>query len=128
MEKMGVCPKTGLLIPSNLIDQKFALKKFIDDWLERTVLANQHIKVPYFITFHAKFDPLNPEEFHVNQPKITKILPPFMSNTMVFWVDNKRSICEMLWMVPPKKKGEKPKIEFNTKGVAYLQAKGALTQ
>ena len=45
---------------------------------------------------------------------------------MVFHINNERGICEILWMVSPRKKGEKLKVEFNQKGVAYLQAKGAM--
>ena len=45
---------------------------------------------------------------------------------MVFWVSPIKGIVELLWMVAAKKKGQKLKVEFNNKGVAYLQAKGAM--
>ena len=45
---------------------------------------------------------------------------------MVYFVSPKSGLCELLWIVAPKKKGQKLKVEFNTKGVAYLQAKGAM--
>jgi hypothetical protein len=120
------CPETGLLLPKDFVDQKMALKKFIDDWVDQAVNMNPHFDKPYFIVFHAKFNPQNPGEFHVDPPKLTEKLPPFMSNQMVFWVCQKRGIKEMLWMVPPKLPGEKLKVEFNKKGVAYLQAKSAM--
>jgi hypothetical protein len=44
---------------------------------------------------------------------------------MVFWVSNKRGICELLWMVT-RGQDNKLKVEFNKTGVAYLQAKGAM--
>lgn len=117
-------PVSGLLLDKKFIDEKAALKKVIDDLVDATVLANQHIKENYFLTLHMKFNPTG--EFSISQPTATTKLPPFTSNTMVFFVSNKRGLCEMLWMVPPKKRGEKLKVEFNTNGVSYLQAKGAM--
>lgn len=122
----AVCPNSGLILPKQFVDEKQALKKVIDEWLDRTVMDHQHLDKPYFITFHAKFNKFNPEEFELDAPVISFSLPGFTSNQMVYWVDNKRSICELLWIVPPKRPGEKLKVEFNTKGVAYLQAKGAM--
>lgn len=120
------CPESGLLLPSNQVDQKVALKQLIDQYVEKAVMMHQHLDYPYFLTFHARFNKHNPEEFSVDAPKITKKIPPFISNTMVFWVCNKRGVCELLWVVMPKKSGQKPSVEFNKQGVAYLQAKGAM--
>lgn len=107
------------------MDEKLALKKVIDGVLEKAVLENQHIRETYYLSLHAKFDKVDPGVFVISQPVITYRLPPFLSGQMVFWVSNKKGICEMLWMVIRDNKG-KLKIEFNTKGVAYLQAKGAM--
>jgi hypothetical protein len=63
----------------------------------------------------------------IDAPKITHRLPPFIAHSFVFWVDNARGICELLWMVSAKKPGQKHlNVEFNQEGVAYLQAKGAM--
>lgn len=123
---MSVCPNSGLVLPKEFIDEKQSLKKIIDSYLDRAVEMFDHLDYPYFLTFHAKFNPLNPGEFMVDPPKITNKLPPFLSNTMVFWINNKKGICEMLWMVTKKPGDKNPRIEFNTNGVAYLQAKGAM--
>lgn len=121
------CPESGLILPKQFVDEKKALKKVIDDWLDATVMQHQHLDYNYYIVFHAKFNKFNPEEFELDAPVITDKLPGFTSNQMVFWVSNKQSICELLWVVPPKKPGQKKlKVEFNTEGVAYLQAKGAM--
>lgn len=120
------CPQSGLMLPRQFIDQKQALKKVIDDYVEKVCSAYSHLDHSYFLTLHAKFDPFNPSEFKIDAPKITKKLPPFMSNSFVWWICNRKGLCELLWMVPPKKKGEKLKVEFNKDGVAYLQAKGAM--
>lgn len=120
------CPDSGLILPKKFIDEKQSLKKIINDWVDKVVNQYQHLKGRYFITFHAKFNKFNPGVFEVDSPKITSQLPPFISNTLVYYVCNKRSICELLWMIPAKKKGEKLQPVFNTKGVAYLQAKGAM--
>lgn len=124
--RMSKCPETGLILPMKFIDEKQSLKKSIDEWVDKTVLMHQHLKETYFIVFHAKFDPQDPTVFCMDAPVITHTLPPFTSNQMVFWVCNSRGICELLWVVPPKEKGGKLKVEFNKKGVAYLQAKGAM--
>ena len=120
------CPESGLILPKQFVDEKRSLKKVIDDYVDTTVNQHQYLKKPYFFTFHAKFNPHDPGEFQVNPPKITTRLPPFVSNSIVFWVCNRRGICELLWTVPAKKPGEKLKVNFNKEGVAYLQAKGAM--
>lgn len=125
MTKMLECPETGLILPKEFVDEKTSLKKLIDSWVDKAVESLQHLDRNYFLTFHAKFNPLNRDEFNVDAPKVTYKLPPFVSNSMVFWVSNKRGICELLWMVTRKKDG-KLNVEFNKKGVAYLQAKGAM--
>ncbi len=118
-------PVSGLLLPRQHVDEKIALKKVIDDVVDSAVLSNQHFKETYYLTIHAKFDKHDPSKFVVSRPVITNRLPPFTSNQMVFWVSNKKGICELLWMVT-RGKDNKLKVEFNTKGVAYLQAKGAM--
>ena len=119
-------PISGLLLPSKFVDEKVALKKVIDDLVDDAVNANQHIRETYYLVLHAKFDSIDPSKFMISQPVISFKLPPFTSNQMVFWVSNCKGICELLWMVPAKRPGEKLKVEFNTTGVAYLQAKGAM--
>ena len=118
-------PTSGLLLPSQFVDEKQALKKIIDEMVDTAVYANQHIKRNYFLTLHAKFDKFDPSKFVISSPVVTYKLPPFVSNQMVFWVSNKKGICELLWMVT-KDKNNKLKIDFNKEGVAYLQAKGAM--
>jgi len=120
------CPTSGLMLPKQFVDEKQSLKKSIDSWVEKAISENQRIEGSYFLTFHAKFNKHDPSVFEIDAPKITKRLPPFMSNTLVYFVCNKRGFSELLWMVSPKKKGEKLKVEFNKQGVAYLQAKGAM--
>ncbi len=118
-------PKSGLLLPRQHIDEKAALKKVIDDIVDNAVLSNQHLKDVYYLSIHAKFDKIDPSKFIVSQPVITYRLPPFISGQLVFWISNQKSICELLWMVTRDNKN-KLKVEFNTSGVAYLQAKGAM--
>ena len=118
-------PASGLMLPRQHIDEKQALKKVIDDVIERAVNSGQSIRENYYLTLHAKFDRFDPSKFVISQPVVTYRLPPFTSNQMVFWVSNKKGICELLWMVTRGKDG-KLKVEFNKTGVAYLQAKGAM--
>jgi len=116
---------SGLLLPRQFVDEKLALKKVIDDLVDNAVLSNQHIRENYYLVLHAKFDKYDPTQFVISQPVITYRLPPFTSNQMVFWVSNKKGICELLWMVT-RGADRKLKVEFNKSGVAYLQAKGAM--
>jgi hypothetical protein len=119
-------PGSGLILPQQFVDQKQALKKVISDLVDGTVLENQRRKDTYFLVLHMKFNEQNPEEFHITPPQIVETLPPFTSNQMVFWVNNSKGICEILWMVRPKKKGGKLQVDFNKSGVAYLQMLGAM--
>lgn len=118
-------PASGLMLPRQFVDEKQALKKVIDDVVDNAVLAHQHLKQTYYLVIHAKFSRLDPGQFEISQPVITSRLPPFTSNQMVFWVSNKKGICELLWMVT-RGQNKKLKVEFNKTGVAYLQAKGAM--
>ena len=117
-------PISGLTLPREFVDEKQALKRVIDEVVEKAVMANDHLKETYYLTLHMKFN--SGGEFHISAPVVTHKLPPFMSNSLVFWVSNQKSVCELLWMVSPAKKGEKLKVEFNKSGVAYLQVKGAM--
>lgn len=117
-------PTSGLLLPRQHVDEKQALKKVIDDVIDNAVLANQHLKKTYYLTLHAKFDKHDGSQFVISRPVITYKLPPFVSNQMVFWVNNQKGICELLWITT--RKNGKLAIEFNKTGVAYLQAKGAM--
>lgn len=118
-------PVSKLMLPRQFVDEKMALKKVIDDVVERTVLDNQRIKHKYFISINAKFDGLDSTKFIISPPVISNSLPPFVSNQMVFYVSNAVGICELLWMVT-RGKDRKLKVDFNKTGVAYLQAKGAM--
>lgn len=117
-------PKSKLMLPRQFVDEKQALKKVIDEVLDKAVYSHQHLSKTYYLTLHARFSKVNPSQFEVSAPVISYKLPPFVSNQMVFWVNNKKGICEILWMVTRDKNG-KLKVEFNTTGVAYLKAKGA---
>lgn len=120
-----VCdPVSKLMLPRRFVDEKIALKSVVDEYVDAAVKANQHLKDRYFLTLHARFNKLNPGQFDISPPVVSHKLPPFVSNQMVFWVCNKKGICELLWMT--SKKGKKLNIEFNKEGVAYLRAKGLM--
>lgn len=118
-------PKSGLLLPREFIDEKQSLKKVIDDVIDKAVNGYQHLDRTYYLVIHARFSRTDPSQFQISTPVATFKLPPFVSNQMVFWVNNMKGICELLWMVT-RGNDKKLKVEFNTTGVAYLQAKGAM--
>lgn len=116
---------SGLMLPRQFVDEKTSLKKVIDDMVDSAVKANEHLSQNYFLTLKAQFDKIDPTQFKITPPIVTYKLPPFVSSTMVFWVSNRKSICELLWMVT-RGNDRKLRVEFNKQGVAYLQAKGAM--
>lgn len=111
-----------LLLHPDYMDEKELLKSYLGKAVDTIVMQNQNKRDPYFIVFHEKSDSIN------SQMKISLSdrLPSFVTNQIVFWCCNKQGICEWLWTVPPKEPGQKMRVEFNTEGVAYLQAKGAM--
>ncbi len=123
--KLATCPTSGLLLPPTLIEEKTSLKNDINRVIEQAV-NSVALTDDYFLTFHARFDKMDPDTFVISKIVASLKLPPFTSNQQVYWVSPRRGIVELLWMVPAKKKGESLKPVFNTEGVAYLQAKGAM--
>jgi len=122
---MSQDPTSKLILPEQFIEAKRSLKDKLNKIVEDAV-SSVNLSENYFLILHAQFDKFDPETFVVSQLIASLKLPPFRSNTMVFFVSPKRGICELLWMVAPKKKGEKLKVEFNKEGATYLQAKGVM--
>ena len=110
---------------TKLIEETTSLKRNINKVVEDAV-NSVTLRENYFLVLHAKFDPQDRDTFVISQLLACLKLPPFTANQMVFWVSPTKGIVELLWMVAPKIKGKKIKIEFNETGVAYLQAKGAM--
>lgn len=123
--QMAIDPVSKLILSEQFIEAKHSLKKSLNEIVEKAINSIK-IEETYFLVLHAQFDKVDPEKFVVSQLVASLKLPTFRSNTLVFWVNPKKGIKELLWMVPPKKKGETLQIEFNKKGVAYLQAKGVM--
>jgi hypothetical protein len=112
----------GLLLDRAFIDEKELMKSYLNKAIDTIVMQNQKKTEPYFVIFHEKADAENSQM----KISVSNELPGFVTNQIVFWVCNRRGICEWLWTVPPKEQGKKLKPEFNTSGVAFLQAKGAM--
>lgn len=120
------CRESGLLLPEKFYEEKHSLKKSIDNLVEDCINQLSHLRENYFLQIHAKFNSIDSTVFEISQPVASLKLPPFTSNQLVYWVCPQKGICELLWIVPAKPKGGKLKPEFNKKGVAYLQVKGAM--
>lgn len=118
---MGWVASNNLIIPeTEFEDHKKELMKSFMDRIEDVVNANQKKDRPYFILFRGVFDRFRPQVMR-SALKVSDTLPMYITGSTVFWVSNKRGICEWLWTVD-----DKGKIKFNKDGVAYLKAKGAL--
>lgn len=111
---------SGLVVPKSFFDEKEFLKESLNKIINETIEDNQHIKGRYFIVFHGKFDEMTENGLRMHT-YTTRDLPTFMTNQIVFYIDNRRGLSEWLWTVTPNRK-----VQFNTEGVAYLQAKGAM--
>ena len=117
------CPTPAL--PDELIEERTSLKNDINSVVEQAV-NSVNLRDDYFLILHAKFDNMDPSVFVISQVVASLKLPPFTSNSMVFYVSPTKGFVELMWMVAAQVKGQKLKVEFNEKGVAYLQAKGAM--
>lgn len=82
------------------------LNKFIDE--------NQDIREPYFVLFKQNFDQKNPS---IAREAISLYFqrPPLIKGSMVFWVDNTRGACFLLWSVT-----HQGMAKFNTKAAEKL--------
>jgi hypothetical protein len=112
----------SLLVDPAFFDEKEQMKDYLGKAVDAIVMQNQKRTEPYFIVFHEKSDSINSQM----KISVSTTLPNFVTNQITFWCCNKRGICEWLWTVPPKEEGKGLRVEFNTTGVAYLQAKGAM--
>jgi len=86
--------------------------------LEKFINEHDEMREPYFVLFKA-----NTNHFKPNERKEAMSLyikrPPLMKNSMVFWVDNTRGACILLWTI-----SSDGKAKFNHK--AGYQLKGIL--
>lgn len=66
------------------------LNSFIDD--------HQELREPFFVLFKQNFDKKNPG---VSREAISLYMkrPPLIKGSMVFWVDNTRGACFLLWSI-----------------------------
>lgn len=108
----------GLLVPKELVEKsksdKEQLKKDFKKRFDDLLSENSHRTDPYFVLYKAKFDGLKPnisrQVFTIYEDK-----PPFIARSLVFWVDNKNSVCILLWECGIHK------TKFNTEGVKKLE-------
>ena len=123
MSVRAILETPGLLVDPAFIDEKELLKFYLNKAIETIVMQNQNRTERYFVIFHERFDGVDSRM----KISVSTEFPGRITNTIVFWVCNRRGICEWLWTVPPKdQNGHQPPVEYNLTGVAYLQAKGAM--
>ena len=108
----------SLILPKYLQEREDYLNYTCDEFSKKlNAFIDEHddFDEPYFILFKQNFDPLNPSiqnevmSFYLQRP-------PLITGTMVFWVDNSRGLCFMLWSVT-----HQGKVKFNTKAASQLQ-------
>lgn len=82
------------------------LNKFIDE--------NQELRDPYFILYKQNFDQKDPNVAR-EAMSIYHQRPPLIVGSMVFWIDNTRGACFLLWTI-----SHQGKIKFNKKAPEKL--------
>ncbi|MEN8236131.1 MAG: hypothetical protein ABFQ95_01060 [Pseudomonadota bacterium] len=96
----------GLILPSKLVEKRFydkeELTKRFNLELERFINNHQHVKEPYFILIKANPDNSDPKLIRQAMSFYEK-RPPFITRTLVFWVDNSRGLSTWLWRVQADK-------------------------
>lgn len=85
---------------------KKKLNKFIDD--------NQELRDPYFILYKQNFDQRN-SNIAREALSIYHKRPPLIVGSMVYWVDNTRGACFLLWSI-----SHQGKVHFNKKAPQKL--------
>jgi len=91
----------SLILPKYLQEREDYLHYECDEFskkLNNFIDENQDIRDPYFILFKQNFDQKNPG---VAREAMSLYFdrPPLINGSMVFWVDNTRGACFLLWSV-----------------------------
>ena len=84
-----------MLLNPDFMDEKEMLKKYLGKAVDTIVNQNQKRDTPYFIIYHEKSDGIASNQ----KIRVKEKLPAFITNSVVFWVDNRRGICEWLWKI-----------------------------
>jgi len=103
---------SGLILPSKYAEKKLSdkgvLKARVNKQVDRFLDDHQHIDHPYFILMKANNQGTHMVGADPNKISATleyfEMKPPFITRTMVFWVDNSRGLITWLWRVTPDKK------------------------
>ena len=104
----------NLILPDSFYEDKEAMVNSFQKSLEKFLSDNSDVDHPYFLLFKGAFDENNPL---VNRQAFSRYArrPPLITNSMVFWVDNKRGACLLLWHV------DDSKAHFNTEEAKKYQ-------
>lgn len=91
----------SLIIPKYLQDREDYLHYECDEFSKKLNIFiddHQELRDPYFVLFKQNFDRKNPG---VSREAISLYLkrPPLIKGSMVFWVDNTRGACFLLWSI-----------------------------
>lgn len=91
----------SLILPKYLQEREDYLHYECDEFqkkLNAKIDENQDIREPYFILFKQNFDEKNPG---IAREVLSIYLerPPLIKGSMVFWVDNTRGACFLLWSI-----------------------------
>ena len=108
----------SLILPKYLDEREQYLNYEVEEFSKKLngfINENQDIREPYFILFKQNFDQKNPGIAREAMSVYLDRRPPLLKGSMVYWVDNTRGACFLLWTVSHQ---GKPK--FNIKAAEKL--------
>lgn len=107
----------SLVLPKYLQEREDYLHYECDEFskkLNTFIDGHQDVREPYFVLFKQNFDQKNPgvsrEAISLYQER-----PPLIKGSMVFWVDNIRGACFLMWSIT-----HQGIAKFNTKAAEKL--------
>jgi len=94
-----------LYLPKNYLKNREEFLNYeVDEFKKKlnTFIDNhQHIKQPYFVLFKQNFDKKKPDTAR-EAMEFCETRPPLIVGSMVFFIDNSRGACFLLWSIDHK--------------------------
>ena len=107
----------SLILPKYLQEREDYLHYTCDEFkkkLNAFIDEHEDYREPYFILFKQTFDQKNPGVAREAMSFYEK-RPPLMKGSMVYWIDNTREACFLLWSIT-----HQGKVKFNTDAAVKL--------
>ena len=107
----------SLILPKYLQEREDYLHYEVDEFkkkLNSFIDEHEDYREPYFILFKQNFDQKDPSKSR-EAMSFYEIRPPLIKGSMVYWVDNTRGACFLLWSIT-----HQGMAKFNTEAAKQL--------